>query len=1148
VTFRIAIRPIVLSAVLLAALAPDATTQPLVEQEARWWRQLFLFGSHPRFGADVSTAGDVNGDGYSDVLVGQPYEDDTRFGPGVIKVFHGVGPGTGAIIHFPESFEINTAQLDALFGFSVACAGDVDGDGYDDIVAGLPLWDGAGTDNGRVRVYFGGQRGLSVSRMLALGTDQGNARFGYDVSSAGDVNGDGFDDVLVGAPLFDQGDANEGAVFLYLGGESGLETISSWMGTSDQDGANLGWSVASVGDVNGDGFSDIVAGAPFYDGAAEDGGAVFVYLGSAAGPSDEPDWMFTGDAAGMHLGHSVSTAGDVNGDGFSDVVVGAPDYDATVVIPPDGRVFLFLGSPAGPEDTEHGILSYGADNRFGWSVASAGDTDGDGFGEILVGTKTPYQKTRLDGVYLYKGSPDGPAAEPTQIISYTPPDRFPHRLDISVASAGDVNGDGLSDVIVGDEDYSSWAGHAMAHAGVAAGGTLAAEAVWQAAATTPGARLGTSLASGDWNGDGWADLLVGAPLQGGEVKDAGAAFVYYGDETGFAQQPGWQAAGEQVGEWFGCAVADAGDIDGDGFSDVAVGASHYSNGENDEGGVFFFAGSGDGLADSTTWSVEGDTTASGFGYSLARAGDVNGDGYSDVIVGAFRYSNGEEEEGRAVVYYGSPHGPFEDFSWTAEGDQVGAWFGYSVAGAGDVNLDGFSDVVIGAPYYDGGQTDEGAAFLYLGGADGLADQPAAILSVDVADALMGYDVAGAGDVDGDGYCDILVGTGGDNITLDHVGYAFVFAGDAAGVEETPLWSAAGGTITGGLGRTVAGTGDVDGDGFGDILIGDPLFDNEHADAGRVMMFKGTAGGPAELADWGMEGDVPGAWCGGALAAIGDVDGDGHCDVGVGAPRHPDAATGAAGAVFVYKTSKTTLPSVVPEQVREDGSTIGLMGYSEHAETFRLKVRALIPAGATRLRLQYQAGGPSQSFESMSIVDGAQEVRRPDGDIGPAYAELIETIDPPQTPDRVKWRVRIATDLTSQPYTKWYYHPANPDDGPTLRLGMAPEIPPPPDPPPPDPEPEPVTYTLRLDPVFPNPFNPTAHVSFVLPEKGLVDVVIYNVAGERVRSLMHETREEGPHLVLWSGNNDTGQQVAAGVYWVRMVYANETLVQKMVLVQ
>ena len=94
----------------------------------------------------------------------------------------------------------------------------------------------------------------------------------------------------------------------------------------------------------------------------------------------------------------------------------------------------------------------------------------------------------------------------------------------------------------------------------------------------------------------------------------------------------------------------------------------------------------------------------------------------------------------------------------------------------------------------------------------------------------------------------------------------------------------------------------------------------------------------------------------------------------------------------------------------------------------------------------------------------------------------------------------------------------------------------------------MTYALRLEPVFPNPFNPSANVSFVLPQKGLVDVVIYNVAGERVRSLLHETREEGPHVVPWSGENDTGQHVASGVYWVRLVYADETLIQKMVLVR
>ena len=105
---------------------------------------------------------------------------------------------------------------------------------------------------------------------------------------------------------------------------------------------------------------------------------------------------------------------------------------------------------------------------------------------------------------------------------------------------------------------------------------------------------------------------------------------------------------------------------------------------------------------------------------MATAGDVNGDGYADVIVGAFGYDNGQADEGRAFVYHGSAGGLSGSAAWTAESDQAGAWFGSSVATAGDVNGDGYADVIVGAPYYDNGQTDEGRAFVYHGSAGGLS--------------------------------------------------------------------------------------------------------------------------------------------------------------------------------------------------------------------------------------------------------------------------------------------------------------------------------------------------------------------------------------------------------------------------------------------
>ncbi len=178
----------------------------------------------------------------------------------------------------------------------------------------------------------------------------------------------------------------------------------------------------------------------------------------------------------------------------------------------------------------------------------------------------------------------------------------------------------------------------------------------------------------------------------------------------------------------------------------------------------------DSLATSASWSAEGDQVLAHMGFSVAAAGDVNGDGFGDVIVGAERYDNGQVDEGRAFAYYGSASGLGAVPAWTAEGDQSLALFGSAVATAGDVNGDGYSDVLIGARLYDGGQIDEGAAFLFLGSASGLdrnGTRPSGSPSNadwraegDQPGSLAGTSVSTAGDVNGDGYFDVLVGAPG----------------------------------------------------------------------------------------------------------------------------------------------------------------------------------------------------------------------------------------------------------------------------------------------------------------------------------------------------------------------------------------------------
>ena len=256
-------------------------------------------------------------------------------------------------------------------------------------------------------------------------------------------------------------------------------------------------------------------------------------------------------------------------------------------------------------------------------------------------------------------------------------------------------------------------------------------------------------------------------------------------------------------------------------------------------------------------SLEANQTNAYLGGPVAAAGDVNGDGFADVIVGAFRYNSGEDNEGAAFVFHGSAAGITgagpDDADATIEGDQAGAGLGYNlgVAGAGDVNGDGYDDVIVGAFYYDNDETDEGAAFIFHGSAAGItgtgpADADAMIES-DQTDAVLGGSVAGAGDVNGDGFADVIVGAQSyDNVETDE-GAAFVFQGSASGVVASGTPANADATIEANqaganLGYCVATAGDVDGDGFSDVVVGAVYYDNVETDEGAALVFHGSAAG------------------------------------------------------------------------------------------------------------------------------------------------------------------------------------------------------------------------------------------------------------------------------------------------------------------
>ena len=276
---------------------------------------------------------------------------------------------------------------------------------------------------------------------------------GYSVAGAGDTNGDGNDDVLVGALLDDEGGDAAGAAALILGPASGtIDLAAADARLLGEDAVDTASVVAGAGDVDGDGNMDVLVGAP--NRGSDDAGTAYLVLGPVSGTWSLAiaDARFPGEAADDMAGAGVAGAGDVDADGHDDVLVGAWGHDAGGDFA--GAAYLFFGPTSGTRGlgtADAKLVGEGVSAGAGAAVDGAGDVDADGHADLLVGSH-PYQNM-LGAAYLVLGPVSGEHSLATAHAKLVGELAYDH-VGISVAGAGDVDGDGHDDLLVGSQRHT----------------------------------------------------------------------------------------------------------------------------------------------------------------------------------------------------------------------------------------------------------------------------------------------------------------------------------------------------------------------------------------------------------------------------------------------------------------------------------------------------------------------------------------------------------------------------------------------------------------------------------------------------------------------------------------------------------------------
>ena len=1010
--------------------------------------------SAAQFGWAVASAGDVNGDGFGDVLVGAnkyvPASCGTALCTNAGAAYLFLGSKTG--ISTTASWTTYGERSYAFYGQALAGAGDVNGDGYADVVVGAYGQTTPNANAGRVYIFHGSATGLAATAVSTLDELQANAKFGSAVAGAGDVNGDGYADVVVGAPGYTNTLANEGRASVFLGSASGVSAAASWATYGGQASALYGSAVAGAGDVNGDSYGDVVIGAPNYNTTNAFEGQARIYTGSATGVLATALWTSTTGSFGganQYGGGAVAAAGDWDGDGVGDVMLGVGTSGA-------GRAYMLLGrSTAFPKTTCTFVTTA---SGFGTALSSLGDVNGDGYADVAVGQQ--FLTTNTGSVSVYLGSTACPAAAKYTVAGSATTQQF----GASIAG-GDYNGDGFGDLLVGAPLYTNVEaneGRALAFYGAPSG--LSTAASNDISGGQANAQVGYSIASaGDVNGDGYPDLIAGAPYWTNTASSEGRVMVYYGNSTGYSATPSWTYNGGLAGAHLGWAVSGAGDVNGDGYGDVAVGAPDYNGTFTGCGRAYVFLGSASGLAASPVWTGEGEQATAKYGSALAMNGDLNADGRADLVVGAPNQANGSTTgAGRVYLFLGSASGPNPYPDWQFEKGQASAQVGSTLAYAGDVNADGYDDILVAAKAYQNTLAAEGAVWLFAGLSTGVPGAAAWAKYGAQANANLGSAVAGAGDVNGDGYSDVIVGAPNfDGLAGVNSGSAYVHLGSATGLSATAVWTAQGSVANATYGSAVASAGDVNFDGFADVLVGVPnqastcLYANYNAffcgtasygcnvaQTGRVEMFLGSSTGPLASPAWVVAPTCTYQACvgtgicptvattntvtnglGTAIAPLGDINGDGVGDFAVSAPWG-SGALASEGHVFVYRGNSADLlngPSgrYAPRQLQTTGALpLPAGGKTTTSGSFAIRFdQARAPFPDTRARIEFETKPLGSAFTGLVTTTT------------PSWSTALNT--PASLPASVAgltagayhWRARLRYDLTrsaSWPLSRWFY--------------------------------------------------------------------------------------------------------------------------------